>query len=204
MPVSVRDTYYRAGNYPLTVGIPKNYNRGRWETRYSVPFGTPHGVWTYSVPGIIPATLLDCVVYVYPSIKDADKGERAGGSGFLVSVKLPDVEARCEYVVTAKYVIDKEPNPAVRVNQYEGKFESRPTNGWTKSPDADLAVSAINLSYLSRGSLSISSEDFVDSVKHPHLGVGDEVFMAGRFTDLEGNQKNTPTARIRKHRDASR
>lgn len=82
------------------------------------------------------------------------------------------------------------------MNLRNGGYECLNTEEWTSSDDADIAVSPLTLSYLGHAIEAIGSDEFVDAGRAPHLGPGDEVFMAGRFVDFDGRQKNTPTARF--------
>jgi hypothetical protein len=66
--------------YPVGHGVLPTLcgHTGGYEHRYS-PSGQPFHVWAKPVPRIAD-WLLDCVVYLYPSVQDADAGEAAGGT----------------------------------------------------------------------------------------------------------------------------
>jgi hypothetical protein len=69
----------------------------------------------------IPDEILDTVVYLYPDRDSAMRGERAGGSGFMVSVPSeagPDLYY--SYVVTNSHVIREAKCDALRVNTRAG------------------------------------------------------------------------------------
>src|SRR5215475_6135267 len=70
---------------------------------------------------------LDCSIFLYPSVEDAERGERIGGSGFLASVHglyagpyLPGTDSPIShfYAVSNRHVvrgrIDHKPSPVVR------------------------------------------------------------------------------------------
>ena len=45
-------------------------------------------------------------LYLYPSIEAAEKGESAGGTGFVLGVPAPDGNAFYQYVVTNAHVVE--------------------------------------------------------------------------------------------------
>ena len=64
--------------------------------------------------------LLECVVYLYPSKADAERGTRVGGTGFIIGIPttvFPDYWHG--YVVTNAHVIIKA--PVIRLNTKDGK-----------------------------------------------------------------------------------
>jgi hypothetical protein len=152
--------------------------------------------------------ILDCSVYLYPTREDAERAERIGGSGFLMSLMVIDNEwmADCpcpdrtlchEYVATNRHVAIK--NPVVRFNTHSGQdtdiVEIKP-DGWFFSTTDDLAIASINLPIAAKYE-SISTESFLteEIAATQDVGIGDEVFMVGRFIGHDGKQKNSPTLR---------
>src|SRR5258708_7512305 len=86
--------------------------------------------WSWEMPRIND-DLLDCVIYLYPTVEDARSGYGAGGSGFLASVpslKYPDRWYR--YAITNAHVVapkdDKKPAPVIRLNTRSGDTEVIP------------------------------------------------------------------------------
>ncbi len=76
---------------------------GGYELRYSAR-GYPYRVWKKPVPRISD-DILDSVVYLYPSVTDAEAGEKAGGTGFLVGVPSGVHEGvTYQYAVTNRHV----------------------------------------------------------------------------------------------------
>ncbi len=153
------------------------------------------------MPGVIPYDYLDCVMYVYPSADDARGGERLGGSGFLVGVELPLCQLRQVYAVTAWHVIRGMETPVLRVNKIknsptDSEFDCLDTGEWVHSAEDDIAVTAMNIAWENYGYFVVDEKEFVDIRKAVYIGPGDEVFMVGRFINLEGEQRNTPTARF--------
>jgi hypothetical protein len=145
---------------------------------------------------------LDCVVYLYPSHKDADDGTGIGGSGFILCVPSQGLKNNFlfPYFVTNSHVI-VDGNAVVRMTTRDGKKHIIETDErkWHKHPSGDdLAVYLISLNpaeirfnHISDKHL-MSKKDAADM----SVGVGDDVFVVGRFINHEGQQKNIPTARF--------
>ncbi|HWA99582.1 MAG TPA: hypothetical protein VG713_13860 [Pirellulales bacterium] len=150
---------------------------------------------------------LDCSIYLYPDIDAARNGKKAGGSGFVVAISAMShwiVGGKCPtpgmlhlYAVSNRHVVEK--SPVVRLNTRDGRFDvcGFQSNEWTMSEDDDLA--AIPLDYQTAHKyLAINTDDFLteERVVTNDVGVGDETFMAGRFINHEGAQRNAPTIRF--------
>lgn len=102
------------------------------------------------------------------------------------------------YAVTARHVVERVPNPVLRVNLKSGKFVQLETNGarWIPHPDGDdLAVCPIGLDKEIQFS-AVGLEDFYSPLSKLEIFPGDEVFMIGRFTSHEGKQRNAPSVRF--------
>src|ERR1700743_555178 len=85
---------------------------------------------------------LNCVVYLYPSESAAEKGESAGGSGFLVAIPDKELGIQFTYVVTNRHVVESG-SYAVRMNSNSGKTRVLDTDerDWFFHQDGDdLAV----------------------------------------------------------------
>jgi hypothetical protein len=160
---------------------------------------------------------LDFSVYLYPTAESADKGVKVGGTGFLVNVLasdlgewlLPDVEPvphrHHSYVVTNRHNLDNLERPehlpksVVRLNTEDGKTSIIPAKpeDWYLSDNHDLAVLPIRYRDGDKF-LSINARTFLtrEIATQQDVGIGDEVFMIGRFINHEGNQRNSPTIRF--------
>ncbi len=151
---------------------------------------------------------LDCSVYLYPTEADAKAGERIGGSGFLCAVPgfghnwfldppCPWKGRYHGYVVSNRHVVEK--NPVVRLNTHDGRIEvfAFGTADWRFASEQDLAVVSIPYSTVCKF-MFISSEKFLtkDVAAKYDVGIGDEVFMVGRFISHDGRQTNEPTVRF--------
>jgi hypothetical protein len=172
---------------------------GKWVTRKSRA-GHPFEVWEASMPRIKDA-FFDCVIYLYPSHKDAVEGARVGGSGFLVGIALPECPDRTAvYVVTNRHVIE-DGSTVLRINTKAGKHDviDLTEQNWMIDPGGDdLAVCPLapDESIYKYGFVTI--EEFItkEIIKQHDFGPGDEAFVVGRFVNHEGKQQNTPSARF--------
>jgi hypothetical protein len=147
-----------------------------------------------------------CVVFLGCRCPDEIK---FGGTGFFVSVDLPDCPGRgTAYLVTARhniYGIEKnsvDGKVLLRVNMKDGTTQTVEieTGAWIHKPKGepyDVAAVPVNilpgldhLCYPSGGFLT-------DALMQEHdLGVGDEVFFPGLFTQRMGRKRNIPIVRV--------
>jgi hypothetical protein len=145
--------------------------------------------------------LLDCVIYLYPSVTDAETGVKAGGSGFLVSVPLEkNPDHRAVYAVTNSHVI-RGGSPVVRLNTLKGDMKALdiPASVWMHHPDGDdIAVVPLGLDANLFKFKMLPVQMFITNeiIDEFAVGPGDDVFLIGRFTTHEGKQRNLPSARF--------
>jgi hypothetical protein len=150
----------------------------------------------------ISESILDSVVYLYPSEAEAENGSRIGGSGFLVGVAIdpPHNKMSLRIVVTNKHVIDAG-NMVVRINTADGGHDvvALDSEQWLFSPtDDDLAVCPIwispkifKYSYIPHWHLLTEKK-----IEELAIGPGDDVFFVGRFIEREGRLRNLPSVRF--------
>jgi Trypsin-like peptidase domain len=146
----------------------------------------------------VPDEYLECVVYLYPSIPAAHAGEKVGGTGFMV--RIDQGEHDFYYIVTNKHVIEQG-NTTVRFNTTAGIHEAFDFDerNWIKSSNADLAIYPLVDPDPNRiWFRPIVYDQFltVETMKQLDIGIGDEVFFAGRFINAEGKKKNRPSLRF--------
>lgn len=143
---------------------------------------------------------LDSIVYLYASTADAETGANTGGTGFLLSVDLPDDipgETPHCYVITNAHVIEGG-FTVPRVNLESGGFRPIPIGKWIPHPDGDdVAAAAVELPSDARAAhipieMAVSPEMF----DLEELSPGDEAFFIGRFVYRDGKRENTPTVRF--------
>lgn len=144
-------------------------------------------------------SVLDATVFLYPSVGDAEKGTKFGGSGVLVGLQSQSIPGYLfGYVVTNWHVACSSGASVIRINTPDGKTNiiDKDPSEWTFLPGKqDLAVTSFNRpkdivpSYVPT-SLFIMDDDKSDA------HVGDDVFMVGRFIDYDGHETNHPAARF--------
>ncbi len=144
----------------------------------------------------------DCVIYLYPSEDHAVQGEKVGGSGFLVHVPISSNPNHAViFAVTNKHVIRQGHSPVVRLNNKDGTLAIADfkKEQWIDHPGGDdLAVVPIGLNTARQRISSIPREMLISQkiIEEHDIGLGDDIFVVGRFINHEGKQKNTPSLRF--------
>jgi hypothetical protein len=145
---------------------------------------------------------LDVVFYLYPSQDAAEVGEAIGGTGFLVFRPSDELAGKgYVYAVTNRHVVRDCASPIVRLNTKEGVKRVLPLTGehWWDHPTDDLSVAhlgGINPEIYQYSVVKTSSFLTEKIIDEEDIGPGDEVFMAGRFVNHEGKQRNLPLLRF--------
>jgi hypothetical protein len=146
----------------------------------------------------IPDNLLEAVLYLYPSEHEAREGINIGGSGFLVSIPCRKMKGDFIYVVTNRHVIATA--DFVRLNTRDGGtyIERLPREDWVRSATDDIAIRGIGFpdDRFAQKMISVTSILTEAEAKAIQLGIGDHVFMTGRFINHEGRQQNAPMVRF--------
>jgi hypothetical protein len=166
--------------------------------------GTKYRRWVDIGMPRIPDFILKHVFYLYKSKEEAIKGSEYGGTGFLVVVhsERKELENHVNHVYGISNwhnVLDRGYS-VVRINRIDGKtdiLEYEPTEWeWIKNGDD---VAAIELPYSIQHNVNyISTKAFVDDaiIAEREIGIGDDVFMIGRFIDHDGGPTNMPAVRF--------
>jgi hypothetical protein len=168
-------------------------------------FGHPAPSKDIGLPRINDA-FLDCAAYLYRSADDAEAGKDAGGSGFLLSIPSHDPKHEAEGLtlaacVTNRHVIELGA-PVARLNHKDGPgtvIAEFTEAHWVFHPGgADLAITLIPLESMKAKYRRVAYESFLtrEVMADKGIGVGDEVFLVGRFINHDGGQENSPTARF--------
>jgi hypothetical protein len=157
----------------------------------SVPVGMPK----------IPEPVLANVFYLYASEEDARAGEKFGGTGFFMAIKgeLAPGQTTSIYAVTNWHVACRDGFSVIRINTKDGGTDIFPLepHEWVFDPRYDIAVCGSVQIDFNKHHLSLGHIDDVMAVTRQNdIGVGDDVFMVGRFIDHDGGQTNKPTARF--------
>src|SRR5438094_7553473 len=157
----------------------------------------------------IPDVLIECIVYLYPSVDEANRGATSiepgqGGTGFIVDVAVEDgpKDLRARYIITNSHVVGPEgKSPIVRVNTAAGGFDTLALSegSWLHHPDADdVAVTPIGLSATHHRFRSLDWTTWAltkQELEDWRVGPGDQVYFVGRFRYQEGRARNLPTVR---------
>lgn len=141
-------------------------------------------------------------VFLYPSRAAALNHDRIGGTGFFVGRKNRLVENNwVPYLVSNTHVINGGASVA-RFNRQDGStaiIELHPSD-WIPHPTADVAaVCIMGVGDWRAEDVTYSpEEDFITPAKIEQwrIGVGDEVFMVGRFLNHQGKNLIRPAARF--------
>jgi len=147
----------------------------------------------------IPDRHLDVVIYLFPTEKAAEKGSEEGGSGFLVTVPSAIQSVEHVYAVTNKHV--KEVASTIRFRTADGKSVVRQSHRkeWMDHPDGtDVSAFYLGFSTQLPNARAFSREIFLTEAncKKFNVGIGDEVYMIGRFLKYERKRINEPTLRF--------
>lgn len=151
--------------------------------------------------------VLDCSIYIYKNKEDAENGSQSGGSGFICGVPCPIHDKGVYiYAVTNNHVINNiratgSDSSFIRVNTRDGQTEivEISLEAWIAHNDSDdIAACKFDVSGKNVKLSYIVPKDFITEkiITEKHIGIGDEVFLIGRFYGHEGRQTNIPTARF--------
>jgi hypothetical protein len=155
--------------------------------------------WESSMPRI-PDGALSQIVYLYPSVPDAEQGSKMGGSGFLITVPSMVVPGSgLLFAVTNAHVIETG-NTVVRLNTKDEGFDTFDfsENDWILHHDRDdVAICGMPLL---NPDLHQYAEIRPEALLKRHevaifnIGPGDDAFVVGRFA--QGKLRNIPAVRF--------
>ena len=152
------------------------------------------------MPRIAPA-LLDASFYLYPSPEAAKSGGQAGGTGVFVSVPVINSPGLAYlYAVSNAHVVHQSGCSVIRVNTLVGGtdvIEKDPAE-WHARPGDDLAVTLVQVRPDFHKIRCIDENWFVTKrdLADGRIGIGDDVFMVGRFMNHDGLLSNVPSVRF--------
>jgi hypothetical protein len=149
----------------------------------------------------IQQALLEASFYLYPSAEEAKAGGQAGGTGLFVCVPHPNDPSRAfVYAVSNSHVVHQSGCSVIRVNTLTGGTDvfDRDPSEWHAKPGDDLAVCLVELNRAVHKVRYIGGEWFVkkNDVRDAAVGIGDDVFMIGRFMNHDGFLSNVPSVRF--------
>lgn len=150
----------------------------------------------------VPERFENAVVFMFgqhPERDDALIGP--GGTGVIIETPSSTLSGEYHtYVVSNKHVIDQ--TPWVRVNTCDGgtRILECISEDWISDGQEDLAILDITdeISYETDYCSWINHGNFLTArhVLAHHIGIGDQVFMLGLFSDHDGSSRNSPVARF--------
>jgi hypothetical protein len=155
----------------------------------------------------IPKIYLDGPAFLYRTRDEAERHARIGGTCFCIAHPLLRSDGsptgyHIPYMVTNKHVSGM--CPVIRVNRRDGgkpdiiELEER---DWIPHPDGDdVSITPViglldeNIHKISFGKTDrLITEKQIDEWD---IGIGDEVFMVGRFVNHQGKLHNSPAVRL--------
>jgi hypothetical protein len=165
-------------------------NRGTPFTK-RIPIGMPR----------IPDRTLNIVGYLYNNVADAESGSDFGGTSFFVAVKSSLPNRSFFYAVTNWHVAVRDGASVLRINTKDGDTEifDLGSEQWEFDPKYDIAVACIPINHEKHMISALPVPEAIvkmEDVQRVKLGVGEDVFMIGRFVDHDGGPINRPTVRF--------
>jgi hypothetical protein len=144
------------------------------------------------------ANLLRVVVYLYPSEQGALDAKKAGGTGFIVRLPGNVDVAWYDYAITNRHNI-KLGARFVRVNTHDKRKPIAIFEGdWECSTTDDIAACELPFHRAHYHYQPILAEHLVtkETVRDLSIGLGDDLFMVGRFINHDGKERNIPVLRF--------
>lgn len=150
----------------------------------------------------IPEDLSRGVAFLYKSTADADRNASSGGTCFLVAKPIEGVPADDGgmsyfiYAVTNFHVAWTANCPVIRLNRRDGKKQiiELSHSDWILHPDGDDLAATFLSDRLVDGAVNhlryVSTRTFLkkEEVDTLSIGLGDDVFMFGRFLNHQGTE----------------
>jgi hypothetical protein len=173
---------------------------GKWITRYSTR-GHPYEAWEPAMPRI-PDGALNQVIYLYPSVPDAETGARTGGSGFLVMLPSVGLGSRGLLIAVTNAHVIEAGSTVVRINTADGKFDTFDFSDrdWIFHPNKDdVAVCCMpSLNPDLHAFAEITEKQLLkkSEIGSFNIGPGDDAFVVGRFINAQGKLRNIPSVRF--------
>jgi hypothetical protein len=169
--------------------------------------GYPRYIYTTETVNlmIIPDEIRKCVVFVGYETKTGHK--KTAGTAFFLGRKIEGTDRYFIYAVTAKHVIDDIKKRScykvfLRLNiaGAGAKWVETDLLEWRSHPTDDLVDVAVFKFVLSEelDHKFYPLESMVDPkiIEEFAVGIGDEVFLVGLFSQHYGSQRNIPIARV--------
>jgi hypothetical protein len=191
------------GNYPLTVGTGFTDTRATGGT--TIPFRTRSGKGYHQFVRVsnFVTNAVGFVGEFLPNVGESGEPGEMHGTGFFVSIPS-SVRGHYLYFVTARHVAEalSDREVCIIVNKIGGgTMEIKPAEPplWFLHPtdkSCDVAVTPVihtGDAYL----LPVPVEELVtsDDIRQFDIGIGDEVFTTGLFSEIPNTTRNIPIVR---------
>lgn len=149
----------------------------------------------------IPAPFLKCVFYLYSSVEDAKDGKNFGGTGFLIGVPMEVKPGVFVPLAVSNWHVVVRGHPVIRLNKFDGGvdvFDLGPDQWEFVAGGHDVAIAPLQINEKVHDVRFIDTSFFVgkEGIQKHEIGPGENVFMAGRFIDLDGGEINVPALRF--------
>ena len=148
----------------------------------------------------IPSNYLNPVFSLYKTRENAEKRTHEGGTGFIVSLPTVVPDQSFTYFVTNWHVAVKAGAPIGRIETHSGEPEIFEFDcaDWHFSPKFDIAVVPVVLNPKVHDVAAIPLHSFLtEAYKKQHeIGIGEDVFMVGRFIQYQGMDRDVPSLRF--------
>lgn len=157
----------------------------------------------------IPDEMLHGIAFLYPTTEQAKRHERVGGTGFLVSRVAPRTSealgyrASIPFLISNRHVVYDSGCSVPRFNRRDGggKILDFGPEDWFVHPDGDDVAAVCVFPMLDRTQDEISTASFEnliteETAERSDLGVGDDVYMMGRFINHQGREAIRPAVRF--------
>lgn len=166
----------------------------RWALYSTHKFGCLGVLGDFGTVPRLRDVFLNQVVFLYRTREDAENNARFGGSAFVIGRKISNRDLYIPYLVSNRHVVFDGKCTHVRLNRRDGSscVISTDLNEWFFHPDGyDIAVTCLSrvLDKAVHLFSFVTEEDFVTK-KHIldyDIGIGDDVFMIGRFINHQGD-----------------
>lgn len=150
----------------------------------------------------IPTNVLNCAFYLYETREDAESGAKFGGTGFFVTIPSKKDSRHLHYYAVTNYHVMNAGATTIRINTENGGTDilELSSRDWKYVPGGgDVAVCSVT-EYIkdSHEIIAIPTSLFATKniVDRERIGIGDDVFMVGRFIDHDGGPTNSPCVRF--------
>lgn len=147
---------------------------------------------------------LDSTFFLYRSAEDANVGASFGGTGFVLSVPSERVEDLTYFYGVTNWHVVRDGFSVIRLNTLDGATDTLEfgPEEWEFDKDGDdLAIIQLSPDFTTHMNKPIPAALIHDkkTLHDPNqfnVGLGDDVFMLGRFVEMDYGPANLPTARF--------